>query len=50
MSVLPGPPQLPFDTGSPEKAGEELSALARKGCQELNSETVAIAEKLASNG
>ncbi|MHB6911253.1 DJ-1/PfpI family protein [Streptomyces sp. DB-54] len=43
-------PQPPFDVGSPEKAGPELTALARASMGDLNDQTAAVAEKLAVKG
>jgi len=43
-------PAPPFDAGTPETAGPELTGIARAGNKAVNDEMAAVAEKLASNG
>jgi cyclohexyl-isocyanide hydratase len=43
-------PQPPFDVGSPEKAGAELTALVTASMGDLNDQTAAVAEELAAKG
>ncbi|MCX4556802.1 hypothetical protein OHA02_11395 [Streptomyces phaeochromogenes] len=43
-------PAPPFDAGTPETAGPELTDMARAGNKAVNDEMAAVAEKLASNG
>jgi cyclohexyl-isocyanide hydratase len=43
-------PNPPFDAGSPEHAGPELTALVRKQTGGVNEEFAAIAERLAAQG
>ncbi|MEU8865588.1 hypothetical protein [Streptomyces umbrinus] len=43
-------PAPPFDAGTPETAGPELTDMARAGNKAVNDEMAAVAEKLASKG
>jgi cyclohexyl-isocyanide hydratase len=43
-------PAPPFDTGTPETAGPELTAMARASTQRLNDEMIVVAEHLATRG
>jgi len=43
-------PAPPFDTGTPETAGPELTAMVRASTQNLNDEMIAVAEDLATRG
>jgi transcriptional regulator GlxA family with amidase domain len=43
-------PAPPFDAGSPETAGPELTAMARASIDELNNAMAAVAERLAVKG
>ncbi|WP_405060260.1 DJ-1/PfpI family protein [Kribbella sp. NBC_01505] len=43
-------PEPPFDAGTPETAGPELTAMARAGNGQVNDEMIAVAEELAAKG
>jgi hypothetical protein len=43
-------PAPPFDAGTPETAGPELTAMARAGNRQVNEEMTAVAEQLAAKG
>ena len=43
-------PAPPFDAGTPETAGPELTARARAGNRQVNDEMTAVAEELAAKG
>ncbi|WP_240509995.1 DJ-1/PfpI family protein [Streptomyces malaysiense] len=43
-------PLPPFDVGSPEKAGAELTTVVRDAMSDINDRTAALAEKLAAKG
>ena len=43
-------PAPPFDAGTPETAGPELTAMARAGSQQVNDEMTTVAEELAVKG
>jgi cyclohexyl-isocyanide hydratase len=43
-------PEPPFDAGTPQAAGPELTALVRSGTEQLNKAMFAVAEDLAAKG
>jgi cyclohexyl-isocyanide hydratase len=43
-------PEPPFDAGTPQAAGPELTALVRSGTEQLNKAMIAVAEDLAAKG
>lgn len=43
-------PMPPFDAGTPETAGPEVTALARAGSGPVNEAMIAVAEELAAKG
>ncbi len=43
-------PAPPFDAGTPETAGPELTAMARAATQQVNDDMTAVAEQLALRG
>jgi len=43
-------PAPPFDAGTPDTAGPELTAIARAGNRQVNEEMTAVAEQLAAKG